>query len=115
MADACLIERATGSSVDESANVIFTYATVYSGKCRLQELTGLSRETHPTPDQLMLARNRTLQLPVSTSEGIQVGDRVTITGCVNDGDMVGAVMVVRELSGKTEATVRRIGVDQLTG
>lgn len=115
MVDTCLIERSTDSSTDGSGNVTFTYTTVYSGPCRLQELTGLSRETHPSPDQLVLARNRTLQLPVAGSEGVKVGDKVTITTCVNDADMTGARMVVRELSGKTDATMRRLGVDQLTG
>lgn len=114
MVDTCEIRRVTGT-VTSGGHVTQTTTQIYSGPCRLQELTGFSRETHPSPDQLVLARNRTLQLPVVGSEGVLVGDLVEITACPNDPDMAGAQMIVRDLSGKTEATVRRLGVDQLTG
>lgn len=115
MVDTCEIRRVTGSITSSTGHVTPTTTQVYSGPCRLQELSGFSRETHPSPDQLVLARNRILQLPVVGSEGVLVGDLVEITTCVNDPDMTGAQMIVRDLSGKTEATVRRLGVDQMTG
>jgi len=121
MTDTCLIRREIGSATNPSTGVATpTYAQIYpasgaSGPCRLQELFGFSRETNPSPDQQQLARSRTLQLPVEDSENVRVGDLITIVLCVNDPDMTGAVMVVREQSGKSEATVRRVGVEEITG
>lgn len=120
MVDTCLIQRETGSTTSTTGVKTPTYTQIYptsgpAGPCRIQELAGFSRETNPSPDQQQLARSRTLQLPVTTSEDVRVGDVVTIVSCVNDPDMVGAVMVVREQSGKSEATARRLGVDQITG
>jgi uncharacterized protein DUF6093 len=116
MIDACTIDRITGTETDPTTGArTETAATVYSGPCRLQEIFGFSRDTQPSPDQSQLARYRVLQLPVTTSEDVRVGDRVTVTGCVHDPDMVGARFIVRDQSGKTEATSRRVGVEEITG
>ena len=115
MVDACAIVRTTGTSTNRDTGVVTpTTVTVYSGPCRVQEIFGFARDTQPAPDQGQLARYRILQLPVDTSEDVRAGDQVTVTACVNDADLVGAVMVVRDQSGKTEGTSRRIGVEELT-
>lgn len=116
MVDACTITRETGSSTDrDTGQRTPQEATIYTGPCRLQEIFGFSRDTSPSPDQSQLARYRVLQLPVTSSLDVRVGDQVLITACPNDPDMVSARMVVRDQSGKTEATVRRIGVEEITG
>lgn len=116
MVDTCTITRTTGTTTDRTTGVVTpTTTTVYSGACRVQEIFGFSREVSPSPDQSQLARYRILQLPVEDSEDVRVGDQVTITACVNDPDIVGAVMVVRDQSGKSEATSRRIGVEEIVG
>lgn len=116
LVDACTITRVTGSTTnrDTGARTPET-ATVYTGVCRLQEIFGFSRDVTPAPDQSQLARYRVLQLPVTTSLDVRVGDEVTMTGCAHDPDMVGARLVVRDQSGKTESTVRRVGVEEITG
>lgn len=116
MVDACTITRVTGSTTDRTTLVrVETRATIYDGPCRVQELLAFSRETRPSDDVQVLGRYRVLQLPVVGSEDIQIGDDVTITACVNDPDMVGQVLRVRDQSGKTDATSRRIGIEEMTG
>lgn len=120
MVDRCTIVRVTATSTDAAGRVLETVEDVYpllggDGRCRVQETFGFSRETRPSQDQNVLARYRVLQLPVEESTGVRVGDRVTITACVNDPDLVDVVMLVRDQSGKTEATSRRVGVEEITG
>jgi predicted RecA/RadA family phage recombinase len=124
MLDACVIRRETGSTTDRETGVPTpTFEQIYpalatgdsSAVCRVQEIFGFARDTSPSPDQSQLARYRILQLPVESSEGVRVGDQVVITACVNDPDLVGVVMVVRDQSGKSEATARRIGIEEITG
>lgn len=115
MVDECTIERVTATVTNrETGTVEETAEEIYSGPCRVQELGAFSREAVPTPDDPTLMRNRVLQLPVAGSEDIQVKDRVTITACLNDADMVGRVFLVRDQSTKSEATARRIGVEEAT-
>jgi hypothetical protein len=116
MVDACTIVRVTATDTDRlTGERTQTTTPVYAGPCRLQEIFGFSRDTQPSPDQSQLARYRVLQLPVASSEGVRVGDLVTMTACVHDPDMVGARLIVRDQSGKTEATARRVGVEEITG
>jgi hypothetical protein len=116
LVDACLITRVVGSTTDK-ATLVRTEDrdTVYEGPCRVQELLAFSRDTTPSPDVKLLGRYRILQLPVVDSEGIQIGDDVEITACVNDPDLVGKTMRVRDQSGKSEATTRRVGIEEMTG
>lgn len=116
MLDACTITRVTGSTTDSATGVrTLTTSTIYTGKCRLQERSATARPADPAPDQEQLARHKELQLPVSTSTGVRVGDRVSMTTCVHDADAVGQVLVVREETSKSEATARRLGVEVITG
>lgn len=115
MVDACTITRVTGDSMNPTTKVVTkTTSTIYNGRCRVQEMLAFARDASPTPVDPALMRYRTLQLPVESSEDVRRGDLVTITGCVNDPDLVGRSMFVRDLSGKSEATVRRIGVEEVT-
>jgi hypothetical protein len=116
MVDACEITRVTGSTTNRTTGVREeTSSTIYDGPCRVQEQWAFAREASPTPDQPVLARYRILQLPVDGSEGIEVGDRVEITASVHDEDLVGRLLIVRDQSAKSEATARRIGVEEITG
>lgn len=116
MVDACEITRVTGSTTDRTTGArTEDTETVYTGQCRVQEIFSFARDSGPSPDQHVLARYRILQLPVVGSEGVRVGDRVEITASVHDPDLVGCRMVVRDQSAKSEATSRRIGVEEITG
>ena len=114
--DTCLIQRQTGDTTHPTTGVVTpTYSTIYSGPCRVQEPGGYARDITTAPDQPQLAPHRVLHLPVTTSTGVRVGDRVTISACVNDPDLVNVVMIVRDQAAKSEATARRLGVEQVTG
>jgi hypothetical protein len=117
MTDTCLIERviSTIRDLDTGASTP-VLEPAYSGRCRLKEITAaMARDAQPAPSVHQAMRYRVLQLPVIGSEGIQAGDLVTILTCVNDPDMVGAHMVVRDQSGSSEQTARRLGVEEVTG
>lgn len=116
MVDTCRITRVTSSTTDrETGERTVGRTTIYEGPYRMQELTAFSREADPAPDQSVLARYRVLQLPVATSTGIQIGDDVELLTSTNDPDMVGQALKVRDQSAKSEATSRRVGVEQVTG
>lgn len=114
--DTCTIVRVTSTTTNPTTGVVTeTTDEVYEGPCRVQEPGGYARDISTAPDQPQLAPHRVLQLPVATSEGVRVGDRVTIDSCVNDPDLVGVRMTVRDQAAKSEATARRIGIEQITG
>jgi hypothetical protein len=112
--DACTITRVTGTTTSATGVVTEITSTIYTGPCRVQEIFGFARDTTPTPPDPVLMRYRTVQLPVVGSEDIRADDRVTITASAHDPDLVGVVMVVRDQSAKSEATSRRVGVEELT-
>jgi hypothetical protein len=115
MVDACAITRITGTDTDPDTGAVTSIVdTIYSGPCRVQELMSFARDATPTPPDPALMRYRILQLPVPTSDGVRRGDDVEITVCVNDPDLVGRPMRVRDQSGKTEATSRRVGIEEVT-
>jgi hypothetical protein len=114
MTDACRITRVTAATTDPDTGVQSpTTATVYEGACRLQERETQARPENPG-DQYALMRHRELQLPVATSGGVRQGDQVVMTACTQDPDVVGRPMVIREQAGKSEATARRLGVEEQT-
>lgn len=114
MVDACVITRLSGEYTDEATGVITpTYATVYTGKCRLQQTEAQASATDSGEARRLMVP-RQLQLPVATSTGVLADDLVEITACVNDSDLVGKVFRVREEMAKTESTSRRLGIQEVT-
>lgn len=112
MVDACLIRRVTSKTSDpETGQTVKTYATVYSGKCRLQQSNVQARPETAGEAYLLMSR-RELQVPMSVT-GVKVSDEVTVTASV-DADLVGRVFLVRDLFAKTHATARRVGVEEVT-
>lgn len=113
MVDACTIRRRTGAgSPGADGSVTPTYATLYTGKCRVQQVT-----TEPTPadpgEDLRLLVRRTVQLPISVT-GLRPADEITITASAHDDDLVGRVFLIHGLHDKSEATARRVGVIERT-
>jgi hypothetical protein len=49
-----------------------------------------------------------LQLPVVGTEGLRIDDRVTITACLNDADLVGRKFTLTGESRKSNATTRKL-------
>lgn len=118
MVDTCVITRVTGTTTNPVTGAVSDVTTeIYEGPCKVQEVGSFSRDADPSPDQNQQARHRSLHLPVETSLGVRVGDRVEITLCVHDPDLEGLAQVVpvRDESGKSFATARRLGLEWITG
>jgi hypothetical protein len=114
MADTCTIRRQTGSTLDDlSGGVVPTWTALYSGKCRVQQALAQADEQDVGEDYQLRLR-LTLQLPMAGTSGLKVDDEVTITVSL-DPDLVGKVLLIRDLFHKTHATARRVGVTERTG
>lgn len=113
MTDTCTIRRRTGESTSSTGVVTPTWSTIYTGVCRVQQSEGQSREENPGEAHVLLVR-RELQLPVTASSGVAADDVATIDTATNDADLVGRLFVIRGEAAKSEATSRRLGIDEVT-
>jgi hypothetical protein len=114
MVDTCLITRVTGSTTDpDTGEVTPTTATVYSGRCRMQQLAAVARP-NDVGESYVFQQPFVLQLPMVGSGGIQAGDQVEVTASVLDPDLPGRKFWVRELADGTHKTARRIGLEEVT-
>src|SRR5437868_1553101 len=114
MVDACTVKHLTGSTTDpETGHVTPTYATVYAGKCRVQQRVPVAKPYDVGEAAVWLERLE-LQVPMSVT-GIASNDMVTITASALDADLVGRVFHARELGHKTHATARRFQIEEVTG
>jgi uncharacterized protein DUF6093 len=113
MVDTCVIRRIAGTSTDDNTGIETpTYATVYTGRCRVQQRTA-SASAADVGEAALLMVHVELQLPMSVT-GVLTGDKVTITASVYDPDLIGQVYLVKDLFAKTHATARRLGVERRT-
>lgn len=112
MRDACLIVRVTGLTTDDLGVVTDTTTTIYEGRCRFQQPPAIARpdvvgeaQVYQLPFQL--------QLPMAGSEGVESGDRVTATASVDDADLPGRSFWVKAPFHKTDASSRRVGLEEV--
>jgi hypothetical protein len=113
MVDTCTIRRVTSSTTDpDTGHITPTYATVYSGPCRVQQQAATA-SGQETGEAYALMLSFVLQLPMSVT-GVRTEDEVTITASVHDPDLVDRVLLVKDLAHKTHATARRIGCMERT-
>lgn len=115
MVDACTIRRRSGSGTTDPDTGYPTqsYDQLYAGKCRIQQAQAQAQREDAGEDHLMLLRLE-VQLPVAETEGLEVGDEITVTAAANDADLVGRVFLIHDLAHKTEATARRVQVLERT-
>lgn len=115
MVDTCSIERFTGEVTDPfSGEIVKTSETIYTGKCRFQQPGGgiQAAKVDAGEAQFLLQRSE-IQLPVSVV-GVDVDDRITCTAAGRDPDLVDRVFLVRDLAYKTDATSRRLQIEERT-
>jgi hypothetical protein len=114
MADTCTITRsATTFTNPETGVQTKTLTTVYTGKCRVQaQMPGSAGASEPGEAHLLML-SLSVQIPVSVT-GVQPDDVVTITAASMDPELVGRKFRVHDLSHKTHATARRLGVQEVT-
>ncbi len=113
MVDTCTIERQSGESTDPATGVVTpTVEQVYTGICRFQQ-RGSQAQQEDAGEAYILLQRAEIQLPVSAT-GIDVGDVITCTSAGRDPDLVGRVFRVRDLAYKTDATARRLQIQERT-
>lgn len=114
MVDACVIEKPVGQTKDPDTQVVTTtYETVYTGPCRMQQRPAQAQE-ETVGEQAVLMLTRELQLPVPTSTGVGAGHRAYLTTSTNDPALLGRFWTVKGEHGKTEASARRLVVEEVT-
>lgn len=114
MVDTCRITRVTSTATDPDTGVVTpTLATIYEGVCRIQQHVPGGARPADAGEAYQLLLRLELQLPIS-AVGIAVSDTAEMLTCVNDPDLVGRELRVRELGHKSEATARRLGVEEVT-
>jgi hypothetical protein len=115
--DACVIEHPTGVTTDDltGATVITYAAPTYSGPARFQiGANSSSGGRAESGEASIVLLGISVQIPVVGTEGVERGDRVTCTASVNDPDLPGRQFFVENLSPKSEATARRLGIVEAT-
>lgn len=119
MTDTCTITRAgVGKGPwNESTGQYDSPAptTVYSGKCRVQIMSGIPASRPTTGDRSTTLQETVLQLPVTSTESIAVNDVATIVAAVSDASLVGRQFTVYARHEKSQATARRLRVIEVTG
>jgi hypothetical protein len=114
MADACLIEHRTGRTANDLTGYdTETWTTVYSGRCRIQQSIAMGQRAEAAEASIVVLRLE-VQLPVAGTEAVGRGHRVTVTAAVHDSALVGRLFKVRDLAHKSEATARRMTIEELT-
>lgn len=118
MVDTCVIRRRTGSTTDrESGQVISIYLTPdpYSGRCRVQQAAA-SATGQTVGEAAVLLVGRVLQLPVAASAAVRADDEVTITAVAPSSDpaLLNRHFVIKAEFGKSDASSRRLGIEEVT-
>lgn len=109
MVDTCTIRRkAAGGTTDpDTGYPTQSYTALYTGRCRVQQHQASAQREDVGEDRLLLLRIE-VQLPVDGSEGLAVGDEITVTAAAHDADLVGRVFLIHDLAHATEKTSRRV-------
>lgn len=115
MVDACEITRVGGRTTNTTTGAVTTSrTTVYTGACRVQQNQATATREDVGEDRLLLLRVE-VQLPVDGTEGLKVGDAITITSSVHDPDLPGRVFLIHDLAHATHKTSRRVQCIEKTG
>jgi hypothetical protein len=112
MVDTCTIRRVTGTTTDDfSGTITPTYTTLYTGKCRLQQVTPRASRLDAGEDSVLLQPFE-LSVPIAVT-GIEPGDQATVNSS-QDPDLAARAFLVRTVTHKTNLTARRLGVEERT-
>jgi hypothetical protein len=111
MMDACTVRRITGVTTDSAGFVTPAKTVIYSGPCRIT----MSGEGSPTEggEATVAVLPLELHLPIVGSEDVRHLDEVTVDAARNDTALVGRTLRVSSKQIKSEATARRISVEEV--
>jgi hypothetical protein len=112
LVDACTIQHPTGSSTNlTTGDVTPTYATVYTGPCKIQG--GMSASGRDVAEAHLAVLSPFVHVPIAVT-GVVEGDVVTITASAHDAELVGRVLRVDGPDHKSFATARRLQCTEVT-
>ena len=112
MVDTCTIRRQSGESMDPvTLQMVPTYDTVYSGKCRVQINAVVGATMPEAGERVVVTQRIQVQIPMTVT-GVEVDDQVVITAAAHDADLVGRAYRVRSEFAKTHATARRLECEE---
>lgn len=90
--------------------------TVYEGKCRLQVRSIVSNaSTSDAGERQTTVQETEWQGPVATSGGVSVNDVIKMQTCALDPSLADHEFTVKGRHGKSQATSRRLRVEEVTG
>lgn len=114
MLDSCTITRHTTTFTNpETGAQTKSVATIYTGKCRIQQQMPGSASPAQPGEAYLLMLQLSVQIPISV-EDVQPGDIVTVTAASMDPELAGRTFRVQALAHKTHATSRRLAVQEVT-
>ncbi len=113
--DACLIERKDGPPVLNTltGQNVQEWVTVYTGRCRVKTV-GQGSESEYGEREVTLHRYA-ISLPWDTTAAVRREDRLTVTACGDDPQLVGRQLEVIDVAYSGTATVRRLVAEDRTG
>ena len=113
MRDACVIERRTGRVLDEvTLEYTDVWVGVYAGRCRVKVKGTQPAESGPG-GRTFVVTDAVVQIPVDSTHYAD-GDRVTVTVAVFDPTLVGVALSVTSREVKSQATMRRLHVSEVS-
>lgn len=120
MVDTCVVTRpGVGTVTFDNTDGQYTYpvrVTVYAGKCRIQVTSLIANSSSPqSGERQTTIQGSELQLPVAGTDTVSVNDVIEITAAPNDAALVGRKFTVVARHEKTQATSRRLRVEEATG
>lgn len=116
MVDSCAITRGDAVPVLDEVTGEYTPTseTVYAGKCKLKAGGTQARDVDLAA-QALVVQSLVLHLPVAGSEGVTVGDTVTVTSSALDPGLVGNTYRVNAPYAQSFATARRFPIEEVSG
>lgn len=113
MVDSVTIQRATGTSTNDTTGVVTpTYSTIYTGACKVQRSAGGGRRD--VAEASVVVTQLELHLPIAGSTAVAVDDLATITASTMDPGLVGKVFRISGPADGTFRTARRLPVIEVT-
>lgn len=114
MVDACIIH---GDPVtvfnEETLENEETIPVIYEGRCKYR-LSDAAIQPVEAVGQSLIVQRATLSLPIGSSRGIRKNHVATITASKNDPEMVGMRLLVKDSFRHTNATARRLPVEEIS-
>ena len=112
MVDSCVITRPGAQGALNETTLQYegkTYSLVYAGPCRVRPRDNADRVVD-AGDQPMTLLPYLVAIPVSAPR-VQIDDRVQLTTCQLDPQLVDAKLRVRDVARGSHVTARRLGCE----